>query len=66
MSGGGPQGAGWRGRGHLVVSGGVVGQLLLEQLTQGPVLPLQVEHQHLQLDALLSQVLLRDTHRRPA
>lgn len=43
---------------YLQVSSGLVGQLLLEQLTEGPVLPLQVKHQHLQLDALLPQVLV--------
>jgi len=39
----------------------VVGQFLLKELTKRSVLPLQVKHQHLQLDALLSQVLFRDT-----
>lgn len=42
---------------YLVVSGRMVGQLLLEELTERPVLSLQVKHQHLQLDALLPQIL---------
>lgn len=42
---------------YLVVSGGMVGQFLLKELTKRSVLSLQVKHQHLQLDALLSQIL---------
>lgn len=46
---------------YLVVSSGVVRQFLLKKLTKRSVLSLQVKHQHLQLDALLSQILFRDT-----
>lgn len=46
---------------YLVVSSGVVGQFLLKELTKCSVLSLQVKHQHLQLDALLSQILFSDT-----
>lgn len=47
---------------YLVVSSGLVGQFLLEKLTKCSVLPLQIEHQHLQLDALLPQILFGHTH----
>lgn len=43
---------------YLVVSRRLVGQFLLKELTERSVLPLQVKHQHLQLDALLPQILM--------
>lgn len=46
---------------YLVVGSGVVGQLLLKELAERSVLSLQIKHQHFQLDALLSQILLRNT-----
>lgn len=42
---------------YLGVSSGLVGQFLLEKLTESSVLSLKVKHQHLQLDALLPQIL---------
>lgn len=39
------------------MSGRLVGQFLLEKFAKRSVLSLQVKHQHLQLDALLPQIL---------
>lgn len=38
----------------------MVGQFVLKELAKRSVLSLQVEHQHLELDALLPQVLATD------